>query len=258
MRMNDKRIIVTGAASGIGAATAQLLAAEGASVVLVDRNHDAVQTVASDLRERGENATAFAADLQYANNVDDLFAQIVAQSNAVDGLVNCAGVGTSWAEKSPGSMNDIATTPVDKYHEIMRINLDSTVFMCRLAIPLMKENGAGAIVNFSSVYGVNAPPTHHTYAMTKAAISHLTRSMAVAYASDGVRVNAIVPGFIDTPMNACVGDIFSDPRIAHNLMPMRRAGTPTEVALACLYLLSSDSSYVTGVILPVDGGQCAK
>ncbi|MET0659138.1 MAG: SDR family oxidoreductase [Steroidobacteraceae bacterium] len=98
---------------------------------------------------------------------------------------------------------------------------------------------------------------HHAYALTKAAITHLTKSMAVAYARDGIRVNCIIPGFIDPPMNDGAGDIFANSELAATLIPITRAGSAMEVAYACLYPLSDESSYTTGVALPVDGGWCA-
>ena len=258
MRMKHKRVIVTGAGSGIGAACAELLASEGASVVLVGRSEGKLAAVAAQITATGGAASIFTADLQHADTVDGLFDKILQASPRIDGLINCAAVGSSWSQTSPGSMNDIASTPIDRYHEIMRLNLDSTVYMCRLAVAQMQRQGSGSIVNLSSVYGIQAPATHHTYSLTKAAIVQLTRLMAVSYAKDGIRVNCIVPGYIDTPMNDGVGDIFADERLAASLMPMMRPGAPQEVAHACLYLLSDEASYTTGVILPVDGGWCAK
>ncbi|MFA5630141.1 MAG: SDR family oxidoreductase [Porticoccaceae bacterium] len=257
-RVDGKVIAITGAGSGIGEATALLCAAEGAKVFLIGRTLAKLEKVVEQIRHQGGEAAVCAGDLQCADTVERVFDQLLSTYGRVDGLINSAGVGSSWSEVSPGSMNDIATTPIDKYQEVMRINLDSVVFMCRRAVQEMRKQGAGSIVNISSIYGIVGPPTHHTYAMTKAAIAHLSRSMAVGYARDGIRVNCIVPGFIATPMNENVMGIFDDPEYAASLMPIARPGTPLELAQACLYLVSDESSYTTGVVLPVDGGWSAK
>jgi meso-butanediol dehydrogenase/(S,S)-butanediol dehydrogenase/diacetyl reductase len=257
-RVEGKVIAITGAGSGIGEGAALLCAAEGAKVFLIGRTLSKLEHVAARIREQGGEAEVAAGDLQWAEVVDQVFDQLLATYGRVDALINCAGVGSNWSDVSPGSMNDIATTPLDKYHEVMRINLDSVVFMCRRAVQKMREQGKGSIVNISSIYGIVGAPTHHTYAMTKAAIAHLTRGMAVGYARDGIRVNCVVPGFIATPMNDSVMGIFDNPEYAASLMPIARPGTPLELAQACLYLASDESSYTTGVILPVDGGWSAK
>ncbi|MET0986289.1 MAG: SDR family oxidoreductase [Steroidobacteraceae bacterium] len=258
MRVPGKTILITGAGSGIGAAAAELLAVEGATVILVGRTESKLQAVKKVIESKGGAAACFATDLQHADNVQRLFDTVLQTHPRLDGVINSAAVGTSWEKDSPGSMNDIATTPIDKYHEIVRLNLDSTVFVCRLAVQQMQTQRYGSIINFSSVYGAVGAPTHHTYALTKAAITHLTRSMAVAYARDGIRVNCIIPGFIDTPMNDGAAEtLFANRELAATLMPITRPGSAMEVAYACLYLVSDESSYTTGVALPVDGGWCA-
>ena len=257
-RLKGKVAAITGAGSGIGEAAAVLCAEEGAKVVLIGRTQSKLDAVATRIRQAGGEALVCAADLQWPDAVDRVFDELLAAYGRIDVLSNSAGVGSNWSEVSPGSMNDIASTPIDKYHEIMRLNLDSVVFMCRRAVQKMQQQKSGSIVNISSIYGIVGPATHHTYAMTKAAIAHLTKGMAVAYARDGIRVNCIVPGFIATPMNASVMGIFDNPEYAASLIPITRPGTPLELAQACLHLASDESSYTTGVILPVDGGWSAK
>ena len=176
----------------------------------------------------------------------------------VDCVVNAAGIGYSWNEVSPGSMNDIATTPVDKYHEVVAINQDSVFFMCRRAVQHMRENKSGNIVNIASVYGLVGVNDCHTYSAVKAAIAHLTKSIAVRYAGNCIRANCVAPGFTATPMTENVMDIFEDKKSIAAVIPAARPGTPEEIALGCLYLASDESSYTTGVVLPIDGGWTAK
>jgi meso-butanediol dehydrogenase / (S,S)-butanediol dehydrogenase / diacetyl reductase len=249
--------VITGAGSGIGRATAHCFSRAGYDVLLVGRTPGKLDTVSGEINAAGRPATVVAADLSQAAEIDRVFAQVAEKGDRLDVLVNCAAVGSSWADVSPGSMNEIGDTPVDKYHEILAINLDSTVLMCRRAIQLMQRDKRGAIINISSIYGIVGSPQHHSYGITKAGIIHLTRSMAVRYGRDGVRINCIVPGYIDTPMNEGVTGFFDEGAPGSWLVPIRRPGESDEIAEACLFLASPAASYITGVVLPVDGGWSA-
>lgn len=255
-RVDGKVVVITGAGSGIGEAAALLCAREGAKLFLIGRTASKLEGVCSQIQSLGGQASYFAGDLQNPDMVDKAFRKLSTTYEGIDALVNSAAVGSSWEDISPGSMNDIATTPLEKYREIMQLNLDSTYFMCRRAVQLMQPKGAGAIVNISSIYGAFGAPTHHTYGITKAAIMQLTKSMAVAYGPQGIRVNCIIPGFITTPMNASVMHVLEDETYMSTI-PLRRPGKAGEVATACLYLISDESSYITGALLPVDGGRLA-
>ncbi|MEM8564465.1 MAG: SDR family NAD(P)-dependent oxidoreductase [Pseudomonadota bacterium] len=257
-RMVGKRALITGAGSGIGAATAALFAAEGARVFLAGRTESKLVAMADKIREAGGQADLHAADLSSAEAVDDVFDAACDAMGQVDSVVNAAGIGYSWNEVSPGSMNDIATTPIDKYHEVVAINQDSVFFMCRRAIQHMREHKSGSIVNIASVYGLVGVYDCHTYSAVKAGIAHLTKSIAVRYAGSGIRANCIAPGFTATPMTESVMDRFQDKKSMSAVIPAARAGTPMEIAMGCLYLASDEASYTTGVVLPIDGGWTAK
>jgi|TARA_Y100000814_G_C12086425_1_gene318508 NAD(P)-dependent dehydrogenase (short-subunit alcohol dehydrogenase family) len=155
-------------------------------------------------------------------------------------------------------MNDIATTPPEKWEEVIGINLNACYYMCHGVLQHMLERGSGSIVNVASISGMVGMQTAHTYCSAKGGIINLTRAMAATYAQQGVRTNCVCPGYTDTPMIADVMDIFSDKQTADYLTPMGRAGTPMEMAFGCLYLASDEATYCNGVVLPIDGGTVAR
>jgi NAD(P)-dependent dehydrogenase (short-subunit alcohol dehydrogenase family) len=257
-RMSGKNVLITGGGSGIGKASALLFAREGARVFLSGRTEAKLAAVADMIRASGGEADFAAGDLSLAPIVDQIFDAALATMGRVDCVINSAGVGYNWNAVSPGSMNEIADTPIDKYHEVVAINMDSTFFMCRRAIQHMRENKSGNIVNISSIYGIVGTRDCHTYSAVKAGIAHLTKSIAVRYAEDGIRANCIAPGFTETPMTESVMYMFDDKESVAAIIPAARPGTPEEIAHGCLYLASDESSYTTGVLLPIDGGWSAK
>jgi len=176
----------------------------------------------------------------------------------IDILVNSVGVGYSWIEKSPGSMEDIVNTTPDKWHEVMAINLDACFYMSRGVVPIMQEQGGGAIVNVGSISGYQGLPVAHTYTAAKGAMLNLTRSLCVTYAKDNIRTNCIAPGVIATPMVESILGMFDDDDMADRLTPMKRPGTSEEMAYGCLYLGSDEASYCNGTILTIDGGTTAR
>ena len=232
-RLKGKIALITGAGTGVGRACMKLFAAEGAKVVGVSRTKA---------------------------NLDETLAQVKAAGGdgRIDVLVNSAGVGYSWLEKSPGSMGPVDDTTPEKWAEVMAINLDSLFYMCRLVIPQMKKQGGGSIVNVTSISGFQGLPGAHTYTAAKGAAINLTRSLAITYCGDNIRVNCIAPGFIDTPMVAPVLGLFNDPAMADRLTPMKRPGTPEEMAYGSLYLASDEASYCQGTVLVIDGGTTAR
>jgi NAD(P)-dependent dehydrogenase (short-subunit alcohol dehydrogenase family) len=257
-RLKGKVALITGAGSGVGRASMKLFAAEGAKVVGVSRTKSNLDESLRQVQAAGGEGQIVAADLSKPDGAEKAMAEALEAYGRVDILLNSAGVGYSWLEKSPGSMGPVDDTTPEKWAEVMAINLDSVFHMCRLAIPQMKKQGGGSIVNVTSISGFQGLPVAHTYTAAKGAAINLTRSLAITYCGDNIRVNCIAPGFIDTPMVADVMGIFADPSMADRLTPMKRPGTPEEMAYGCLYLASDEASYCQGTVLVIDGGTTAR
>ena len=257
-RVKGKVAVITGAGTGVGRACMTLFAAEGAKVVGVSRTQANLDETLAKVRAAKGEGRVVAADLARPEGAQRVISAALETFGRIDILVNAAGVGYSWVEKSPDSMNDIVTTTPEKWHEVMAINLDSCFYMCRLAIPQMRQQGGGAIVNVASISGLQGLPAVHTYTAAKGAMINLTRSLCVSYAPDNIRSNCVAPGFIATPMVASVLNLFDDPAVADRLTPMKRPGTAEEMAYGCLYLASDEASYCNGTVLVIDGGTTAR
>ena len=257
-RLKGKVALITGAGTGVGRACMKLFAAEGAKVVGVSRTQSNLNETLSQVKAAGGEGRVVAADLSKPEGANKAMEETLKSFGRVDVLVNSAGVGYSWLEKSPGSMGPVDDTTPEKWGEVMAINLDSLFLICRLAIPQMKKQGGGSIVNVTSISGFQGLPAAHTYTAAKGGAINLTRSMAITYCGDNIRVNCIAPGFIDTPMVAPVLGLFNDPAMADRLTPMKRPGTPEEMAYGCLYLASDEASYCQGTVLVIDGGTTAR
>ena len=257
-RVQDKVVLVTGAGDGIGKATALLYAREGARVFCVSRTAAKLQAVVESITGDGGQAAFVAADLSIPDGAQVAVDGALKAFGRIDILINAAGVGYSWQEQSPGSMNDTATCEPDKWREVMAINLDSLFYMCRLVVPQMRLQKGGSIVNVASIYGMIGVPDAHAYTATKGAIINYTRSLAVSYVKDGIRSNCLCPGFVDTGMVASVTPLFKDPAVAESITPMCRPGTPAEMAYAALYLGSDEAGYCNGTVLVADGGTTAR
>lgn len=257
-RLQDKVAIVTGAGSGIGRACMELFAREGAKVVGCSRTQSNLdETLASVTRDGGEGIVV-AADLSTPEGAKTLVDATIAKYGRIDVLLNGAGVGYSWETDNKGSMGSVTDTTPELWRQVMAIDLDSVFFMCRLVIPHMQEQGSGSIINISSVLGVKGHPDAHAYTAAKGAMVNLTRSLCAAYALSGIRANCVCPGFIDTPMIATHISMFDDEAVADRFCPMRRTGTPDEVAYGCVYLASDESTYTNGSIMLIDGGTSAR
>jgi NAD(P)-dependent dehydrogenase (short-subunit alcohol dehydrogenase family) len=255
--LTGKTAFVTGAGSGIGAATARLLAAEGAQVAVVDLDGENGQATVQTIREAGGEALFVQTDMSLAAEVEAAVEQTVKHFGRLDILCNVAGLsGRRWGDGPTADCTEEA------WERVMTINLKSVFLGCKYAIPEMLKLGGGAIVNISSVLGLvggDADFATHAYAASKGGIISLTRAIATYYAPQHIRANVVCPGLIATPMSQRAQ---ANPAIRARLaelQPLRGDfGQVEDVAQAILYLASDQAAFVTGAVLPVDGGWTAR
>lgn len=243
-------VLVTGGGSGIGEATALMLADMRARVAVIDRDGAAAERVASAARDRGADAIALACDVADRASVDESVDAVVARFGRLDAAVNNAGTGLP-----PTKTADIAD---DDWRRVMGVNLDGVFFCMRAELRHMIPQRSGAIVNVASILGaVGSDAGSSAYTASKHAVVGLTKNAALEYAPEGVRVNAVGPGYIATPMV----DRMLDPEIRDRRereTPLGRLGTPEETAAAIVWLCSPAASFVTGSYHAVDGGHLAR
>jgi NAD(P)-dependent dehydrogenase (short-subunit alcohol dehydrogenase family) len=246
--------VVAGGGSGIGQAIVARFAEHGATVEFVDINGSAVAETERELRARGLDVTGHVADVSDPGQVAAFAQKVSARHATVGALVNSAGI---------QRYGTVETTSPETWDEVFAVNVRSMFLLAKHVLPLMRRNGGGAIVNVSSGQAVASQRNVVAYTASKGAISAMTRAMAVDHAAEGIRVNTIVPGSVDTPMlrasaRAIAPDdpdrVISEWGSEH---PIGRVGQPAEIADACVFLASPLASYVTGAELRVDGGLLA-
>jgi 3-oxoacyl-[acyl-carrier protein] reductase len=265
-RLAGRVAVVTGAASGIGRAIARRLAAEGARVAAADVNGEGARAAAAEIRETGGQAIAVPTDVADSRQVDALFTRVLAEWETVDILCNNAGIGELPPElrrQTETAVQGIlggerrslgVTSRLDdaEWRRMLEIHLFGTFYCTRAALRVMEERGGGAIVNMASVAGLAGIPGAPHYGAAKAGIIGFTKSVALEVGGANIRVNAIAPGFIDTPMTA------EAPAFVRTMVllrtPLGRSGAAEEIAAVALFLVSDEASFVTGQVVSPNGG----
>ena len=249
-RLAGKICIVTGAGSGIGRASAIRFAEEGARVTCVDVNRDSVEATA---REIGDQAWAVAADVSDPAQVKAYTDGTVARWGGLHVAFNNAGVNL------PGIFHEATDEVIDR---TLNVNVKGCIYGCRYAIPHMLRGGGGSLINTSSVNGLVAEPFLAIYATSKGAIIMLSKGIALDYAKQGIRCNAIAPGWVDTPVNYAHAEMLGGLKEVYatidSFQPIGRPGEPREIANVALFLASDESSFVTGSVVVADGAMTAK
>jgi meso-butanediol dehydrogenase / (S,S)-butanediol dehydrogenase / diacetyl reductase len=256
-KLSNKVAIITGATSGIGRATALLFAEEGADLVVTGRRTALGERVVEQIRQMGRRGLFIQADHRLDEDCSCVFEQTLAEFDRVDILFNNAGIVTSGTAE---------TTSDEVWNDTMATNVTAVWRMCKLVVPIMKRQGQGVIVNNGSDWSVVAGKNAFPYIVSKGAIGMMTKALALDYARDNIRVNAVCPG--DTLVDRWLEKGYfesSDPVLmeqaikdASDYIPMGRFGKPEEIAKAVLFLASDDSSFMTGHLLLVDGGNTAQ
>ena len=242
MRLKDKTAIITGGGTGIGLATARAFCQEGAKVILFGRRKEKLEKAVEKL---GGSAIIVQGDMTNNNDLDKLIKETLHNFKKIDILVNNAG---------PFNGSPLHEISDSQWDEIMDINIRSVFQLTRRVLPAMLSQKYGNIIHISSILGLIAVPQVAAYNVSKGALNQFSRSIAVEYGSSGIRSNSICPGLIATDMTA---DLMKDADLMKEWSkeyPIGRFGKPEDVANACLYLASDESSFVTGITLPVDGG----
>ncbi|ALE05680.1 short-chain dehydrogenase [Arthrobacter sp. ERGS1:01] len=252
MRLQDKNAIITGGGSGIGRATALAMAAEGANVAIFDINEAAAKAVADEAAALGVNAIGVAVNVADDEQVQAGVAQVVDAFGGVNVLFNNAGI---------IRRANVLETSVEDWDRVMAVNVRGPFLMSKYVVPLMKAAGGGAIVNTGSGWGLKGGGDAISYCTSKAAVVNMTRALAIDHGPDNIRVNSVNPGDTNTPMLREEARQLSQEEQSFlaesNDRPLKRMGTPEEIAEAVVWLASDASSYVTGSALVVDGGGIA-
>lgn len=247
MRFKGKVVVVTGAAGGIGSAICQRFAAEGATVVASDVNGEGAEATAAAIRSSDGSARALASDIATMDGCRRLIAEVLATESRIDVLCNNAGI---------NRRGNLLSLSDEDWRLSFAVNLDAMFHLCRAALPAMIEVGGGAIVNTASQWGLHPAPNHIAYNVTKAAVASFTQNLARDYAPQKIRVNAVCPGEIHTPMLEA-GVRRSGRTIADldALVPFGRIGRPEEVAALIAFLASDEAAFMCGSLVEITGAQ---
>ncbi len=240
MTMKNKVAMITGAASGIGRAVAEQLAAQQCQLCLVDQNADALEALAEILGKQVKVIT-FTGDLSQADFVENIVAQVEQQFGRLDYALNNAGV-TSPAQP-------LHELTLETWNSVLGVNLNSVFYGLKAQIPLMLKSGGGSVVNTSSMLGLVATQNRAAYVTSKHAVTGLSKAAALDYAQQNIRVNSVHPGYIETPLISHI-----DQQMLIQKHPIGRLGTPQEVAELICFLLSEQASFITGAQYVIDGG----
>jgi len=252
-RLKNKVAIITGAARGIGKAAAIIFAKEGAKVVIADLDDQGALNVVNQIKADGNEAMYVRTNLTSASDVEALVAQTVESYGKLDILYNNAGINL---------FAQLADKEEEDWDKVMQVNVKSVYLTCKYAIPVMKERGYGVILNTASAAAIVGLRNLAAYTASKGAVLQLTRNIALDYAKYGIRVNAICPGVTATEMTEKVILDDPDPVAARarfdRVIPRGTMAVPSEIAMAALFLVSDESSYIVGAAIPVDGGYTAE
>jgi NAD(P)-dependent dehydrogenase (short-subunit alcohol dehydrogenase family) len=249
-RLRGRVAIVTGGGSGIGRASAIRFAAEGAHVIVSDVDDaGGAETVAS-ITSAGASAAYVHADVSREQDVAAMVRAARSTYERLDVLFNNAGI--------EGETGILAESSLENWHRVLAINLTGVYLGCRYAIPEMLRSGGGSIINNASVAGIVGFPAISAYCASKGGVVQLTKAAALEYATQGIRVNCLCPGVIDTPMVRRASTTLQTVEAMTQMEPIARLGRPEEVAALALFLASDDASFLTGAIIPVDGGFVAR
>lgn len=254
-RLEGKRAVITGAASGMGRATAELFASEGARVALLDAQAEAGETVAESIRAAGGDATFARADVTDEASVRSAVDGAAAAFGGLDVLVNCAGI--IGADKPTHEVSE------EEWDAVFAVDVKGVFFATKAAVPHFLDAGKGAIVNFSSIYGIIGNDEFTPYHVAKGAVNMQTKQDAATYGRHRIRVNAVNPSTVLTPLVEGIAAEYPGGLPAYEEMmtahqSIRRLGRPIDVAYAVLFLASDEADWITGVTLPVDGGYTAR
>jgi NAD(P)-dependent dehydrogenase (short-subunit alcohol dehydrogenase family) len=254
MRLMNKVAIITGAGSGQGRAAALIFSREGAKIAVSDWKPELGDETVTLVKKAGGEAIFIRTDVSESADVQNLVRTTVSTYGRIDILYNNAGVGFS----SPLSMADVINTPEADWDRVIAINLRSMYLTAKYGIPEMIKSGGGSIINTASIAALIGSEAAHAYTAAKGGMVALSRALAVEFGPKNIRVNCICPGAIDTPMIAPVIDPLKKTGQPFMISPIRRLGTPEDIAYCALYLASDESSFVTGATLVVDGGYIAR
>ncbi|MFN2372501.1 MAG: SDR family NAD(P)-dependent oxidoreductase [Cyclonatronaceae bacterium] len=251
-RLENKVAIITGAASGMGAAEAKLFAKEGAKVVATDIQEEKLQDIVERIKSEGGEAVAIKQDVTLKDDWDRVVEKAVKRYGQIDILINNAGIGGA---EGFAKLDDV---DIDSWNKFMNVNSTGNFLGVKAVAPEMKKAGKGSIINTSSIAGLVGGAAGIQYSASKGANRIMSKTAAIELAPHNIRVNSIHPGFIDTPMVSVVTENKEALEASLKLIPMGRTGTPDEIANLVLFLASDESGYITGAEITIDGGFTAQ